>query len=91
MDKGLHPHYHLCIAINRINIAGGSMPQYLKLDNAWHCGAGSTKVEFVKKNVRHYLSKYFAKNYFRPLNLRSYGNSHKYAAPQTWKPTQQAN
>jgi hypothetical protein len=81
VSPDLHWHYHIAIAINRINVSGKKLPEYLKLDNLWHVGTG---VEFVRKNIQYYMSKYFAKNHFRmiannlngtPKIIRAYGKS----------------
>lgn len=79
ISKDLHPHYHLCIAVERINLKGKSLPKYLFLDKVW---GARTQVDFVKKNVRNYLSKYFAKENYRALNKRSYGTSANYDYPK---------
>ena len=81
VSENLHWHYHIAVAINRINVKGQNIPNYLKLDNLWHVGTG---VEFVRKNIQYYMSKYFAKNHFRmiannlngtPKIIRAYGKS----------------
>lgn len=81
VSEALHWHYHIAIAIDRINVKGQNLPEYLKLDNLWHVG---TAVEFVRKNIKHYMSKYFAKNHYRmlaedlkgaPKIIRAYGKS----------------
>jgi hypothetical protein len=81
VSEDLHWHYHIAVAINRINVHGKSLPDYLKLDNLWHV---RTAVEFVKKNIKHYMSKYFAKNNYKMLGtdikgapkiIRVYGKS----------------
>lgn len=64
VSEDLHWHYHIAVAINRINVKGEKLPEYLKLDNLWHCRTG---VEFVKKNIKHYMAKYFAKNHYKML------------------------
>jgi hypothetical protein len=70
--EGLHVHYHLVLATDRVNLKGGIIPDYFKLDNVW---GARTQVGFVKKNVKYYLSKYFKKNNYRILGKRSYGIS----------------
>ena len=72
ISKGLHLHYHICFAIDRINIKNEKMPEWLKLDELW---GQSTNIEFIKKNVRHYMAKYFAKNQFRAIGFKSFGIS----------------
>jgi hypothetical protein len=75
-------HYHLAIAINRTRFK--SIPKQLKLENVW---GSRTEIDFVKKNVRHYLAKYFAKNRARVLDLetnktvRSLGKSKTFKLP----------
>lgn len=77
-NETLHWHYHVIVATDRMNVRGKTIPDYMKLDALW--GAW-TKIELIKKNVRYYMSKYMAKNYYRVLNgyngkaLRSYGMS----------------
>lgn len=62
-DKiGFHPHYHLVIACDRINVKGKGIPDELKLDDVW---GQQTNVEFVKKNIRSYLGSYMGKNNWR--------------------------
>jgi hypothetical protein len=60
--ENYHFHYHLCVAVNRMDIRGQRMPDNLKFDDLWN---RKTEIAFVKKNVRNYLSKYFAKNRWR--------------------------
>lgn len=72
ISEGLHLHYHICFAINRINVIGEKLPEWLKLDELW---GQSTQVAFIKKNVRHYMAKYFAKNQFRAIGYKSFGIS----------------
>lgn len=79
-NVGYHPHYHLIVACNRLNLRGKSMPKGLFMDDIW---GQQTRVEFVEKNVRHYLSSYFAKNNWRMTDVngsrfRMYGSSRKF-------------
>lgn len=67
----LHFHYHLAIAIDRLNVAGHGLPDWLKLDDAW---GARTQVEFVRKNIRYYMAKYFAKDNARVIGMRSFGS-----------------
>lgn len=72
-----HFHYHLCVAVDRMNLKGKSIPNRLKFDRLWH---RRTQTEFVRKNVRNYLSQYFAKNNWRITDdegkvYRNYGMS----------------
>jgi hypothetical protein len=73
ISDNLHFHYHLCIAIDRVNWK--TIPERLKFEKAW---GQRTEIDFVKKNVRHYMAKYFAKCDARVLYKRSYGKSNKY-------------
>jgi hypothetical protein len=72
ISQNLHVHYHLLIATNRISIKGKSIPNFLKGNDLWGC---RTQIEFAKKHIRNYLSKYFTKNQFRILQKRTYGVS----------------
>ncbi|NDF99355.1 MAG: hypothetical protein EB101_10640 [Chitinophagia bacterium] len=63
-------HYHICVAVNRLELKGKKLPDWLKLDDVW---GRRTGVEFVKRNVRHYMAKYFAKHNARVVGMRSYG------------------
>jgi len=72
-EKG-HIHYHLAIAISRLNLEGTKLPKWMKADNIW---GRRTQVEFVRKNIRHYMAKYFAKHNARIEGMRSYGMSLK--------------
>lgn len=77
-----HFHYHLCVATNRMNLKNQKIPTLLKFDKLW---GQRTEIDFVKKNVRHYMAKYFAKHNSRAKmfdaktnkisNVRSYGIS----------------
>lgn len=70
VSENLHFHYHLAVAVNRINIK--KIPQKLKFEKIWGM---RTEIDFVKKNIRHYMAKYFAKSNYRIEGLRSYGIS----------------
>jgi hypothetical protein len=70
VSEDLHWHYHIAIAVNRINVKGKSLPDYLKIDNLWPTRTG---VEFVRKNIRHYMAKYFAKNQFKMIAYDNQG------------------
>jgi len=82
ISEGLHFHYHLCVATNRMNLKGKKIPKLLMFNKLW---GQRTEIDFVKKNVKFYLSKYFAKNNSRAkmintdnnklTNVRSYGIS----------------
>jgi hypothetical protein len=66
----LHVHYHAMVVIDRINIKGQQMPEFLKLDDLW---GANTQVQFVQKNIQAYLAKYFVKNKNRIIGKRQYG------------------
>lgn len=70
-QKG-HWHYHLAVAVDRINFRGSKIPDELKFEDLW---GQRTGVEFVRKNIRHYMAKYFAKENARVIGTRSYGIS----------------
>ena len=70
----LHWHYHLVVATDRVNFRGVGIPAQLKFENLW---GQRTEIDFVKKNVRHYMAKYFAKCDSRVIGTRSYGISRK--------------
>lgn len=73
-----HAHYHLCFATDRLNLQGAKLPDYLKFESLW---GARTETTFVKKNVRHYLAKYFAKHNYRLFEHRSYGTSQRLNLP----------
>lgn len=71
-----HWHYHLCIATDRVNLKGKGIPTKLKFNFLW---GQRTELEFVKKDIRHYMAKYFSKCDFRlDRRIRSYGASKKF-------------
>jgi hypothetical protein len=75
ISGNLHWHYHLCVAVNRVNLRGGKIPKLLKFDKIW---GQRTEIDFVKKNVTGYMKKYFAKSNLRhESGYRSYGISNK--------------
>lgn len=74
-SENYHFHYHLVTACNRIRVKGGKMPDELKLEELW---GQRTGVEFVRKNVKHYLSSYFSKNNYRIERKRMYGKSRRF-------------
>lgn len=73
ISKNLHYHFHLCMAIDRVNWS--KIPERMKFESLW---GQRTEIDFVKKNVRHYMAKYFAKCDARVIGKRSYGKSNKY-------------
>ncbi len=68
-----HWHYHLCIATDRMHLM--KIPKALKFNSIW---GQRTGIEFVKKNVKHYMAKYFAKHNARVIGTRSFGVSRKF-------------
>jgi hypothetical protein len=70
VSENLHWHYHLCIAIDRVKWK--KIPERYKFENIW---GQRTQIDFVKKNVKYYMSKYFAKSNYRIEGKRSYGIS----------------
>ena len=78
VSENNHAHYHMCFATERVHIVGGRIPGIFKFESLW---GARTEIEFVKKNVRHYLSKYFAKHNYRLFEHRSYGMSNKLNLP----------
>jgi hypothetical protein len=72
VSQDLHWHYHLAVAIDRVNFSGKKIPDSMKFEDLW---GQRTGVEFVRKNIRHYMSKYFAKDNARVIGTRSYGIS----------------
>jgi hypothetical protein len=72
VSENLHAHYHLCLAVDRMQLKNGNIPKQLKFNKIW---GQRTEIDFVKKNVRNYLSKYFAKNNYRLQGYYSYGIS----------------
>ncbi len=67
-----HWHYHLCIATDRMILM--KIPKALKFNSIW---GQRTGIEFVKKNAKHYMAKYFAKHNARISGMRSFGVSAK--------------
>ena len=74
VSENLHAHYHLCVCVDRMELKGGKIPKQMKFNKIW---GQRTEIDFVKKNVKFYLSKYFAKNNSRIEGYRSYGISKK--------------
>lgn len=73
ISNDMHYHFHLCVAIDRVQWK--TIPESLKFEKIW---GQRTEIEFVKKNVRHYMAKYFAKCEYRAIGKRSYGKSKKF-------------
>ena len=72
VSEKLHWHYHLCVATDRVNVRGLKLSKVFHFNKLW---GQRTKVTFVKKNIKNYMAKYFAKDNFRVLGFRSYGIS----------------
>jgi hypothetical protein len=70
MEFGYHMHYHMVIAIDRLNVK--KIPALLKFENLW---GQRTGVAFVKKSVRAYLCKELNKSDAKLMNRRSYSRS----------------
>ena len=67
-----HIHYHLVIAIDRVQFK--EIPKELKFEELW---GQRTGVEFITKSIRSYLSKYLYKSEAKLLGKRSYSISRK--------------
>ena len=72
MEFGYHIHYHLVIAIDRVNVK--KIPPELKFEKLW---GQRTGVAFVYKGVRAYLCKELNKSDAKLLGRRSYSISRK--------------
>jgi len=72
METGYHIHYHLVVAIDRLRIT--ELPEELKFQDLW---GQRTQVEFIKKSIRGYLSKYLYKSDAKIIGKRSYSISRK--------------
>ena len=70
METGYHIHYHLVVAIDRLRVE--EMPKELKFEDLW---GQRTQVEFIKKSIRAYLSKYLYKSDAKIIGKRSYSIS----------------
>lgn len=70
VSQQLHWHYHLCVAVDRLKVR--KIPDELKFEELW---GQRTGVEFVRKNVKHYMAKYFAKENARVIGQRAFGCS----------------
>lgn len=76
MINGFHIHYHLIVAIKRIQVT--EIPEALKFNDLW---GQRTGVEFIKKSVRNYLSKYLYKGEGKILGRRNYSISRNLLMP----------
>lgn len=72
------PHFHVVIAIPRINIKGQGLPEYLKFGGFWE-GAKTSTVRSVKKIISYYLEKGIPNTENRQ---RTYGKSVKFLPPK---------
>jgi len=70
ISENLHIHYHLVVAIDRIQVK--EIPAALKFEDLW---GQRTGVEFIKKSIRSYLSKYLYKSEGKLLGKRTYSIS----------------
>jgi hypothetical protein len=73
VSEDLHWHYHLAIAIDRVQWK--KIPKRFFFERLW---GQRTEIDFVKKNIRHYMAKYFAKSNYRIEGLMSYGGTKNY-------------
>jgi hypothetical protein len=74
ISDSLHWHYHICVSTKRVDFRKSGIPEGLKFEDLW---GQRTEIDFVKKNIRHYMAKYFAKHNSRAIGRRSYGISRK--------------
>jgi len=72
ISEDLHVHYHGVFAIDRINLRGKKLPEWMKLDGLW---GASTKVVMVTYTIEHYLGKYMLKGHDKIEGKRMYGRS----------------
>lgn len=72
MEFGYHIHYHLVVAIDRLNVK--KIPAELKFEDLW---GQRTGVAFIYKSVRGYLMKELGKSDAKLLNKRAYSISRK--------------
>ena len=70
MESGYHIHYHLVIATKRVYVT--EIPEELKFEDLW---GQRTGVEFIKRSVRGYLSKYLYKSDAKIIGKRAYSIS----------------
>lgn len=72
IEGGWHVHEHIVVAIKRVKWK--TIPERLKFNDIW---GQRTGVEFVRKGVKCYLSKYLYKSDAKLLGKRSYAISRK--------------
>jgi hypothetical protein len=70
ISENFHIHYHLVVAVDRFQVQ--RMPASLKFEDLW---GQRTGVEFIKKSIRAYLSKYLYKSEGKLLKHRTYSIS----------------
>lgn len=73
VSNDLHWHYHLAIAIDRVKWK--KIPKNFLFERLW---GQRTEIDFVKKNIKNYMSKYFAKSNYRIEGIMSYGRTKNY-------------
>jgi len=73
VSENNHWHYHLAIAINRVTWK--TIPKNFLFEKLW---GQRTEIDFVKKNIKHYMAKYFAKSNYRIEGMMSYGGTKNY-------------
>jgi len=72
MNSGYHVHYHLVVVIDRVKWS--KIPDKLKFDDLW---GQETRVEFITKTIKGYLSKYLSKDNTKILGRHHYAISRK--------------
>jgi hypothetical protein len=60
VSNHFHAHYHICIIIDRLIVK--KMPESMKFEGLW---GQRTEFSFVRKGIKRYMSKYFAKEQYR--------------------------
>jgi hypothetical protein len=70
VSENNHWHYHLAIAIDRVKWK--TIPKNFLFERLW---GQRTEIDFVKKNIKHYMAKYFAKSNYRIEGMMSYGRT----------------
>lgn len=69
VSETLHIHYHLVVAIDRLTVS--AIPDELKMESLW---GQRTGVEFIKRSVKRYLTKYLYKGNARIIMADKSGN-----------------
>ena len=71
-----HIHYHLCVAIDRLDLLGRKIPKQLKFEDLW---GQRTQVKFVySRGFANYLFKDLNKSDTKITQRRSYGRSQRF-------------